>query len=248
MSGTLWGYCFLNVCSKCKSLFLKPFLLLLKVTLIRPSSVVIRKCWNTGVMNSSTCAWGNMFPSSLIRTHPGLTCSCKHTSMSHARWTGPEERMSSSCQIPRIPTSDLHLSLFSLSLSFHLSYLLLPVSPSSPLTCTIPSSNVCVCVCLIFACPVFVVAASLSSETGRGVYMSVWSGILFTLWQGKEAGQCVCVCITFSRDYSQSGQREKQEMHKKRENTTWKTAGNVCWTGWPNTHAYTDKHAHISIH
>lgn len=44
---------------------------------------------------------------------------------------------------------------------------------------------------------------------------------------------CVCMhadvraCVLVGRDYSQSSQCEKQEMQKKRENITWKTAGNL---------------------
>lgn len=37
---------------------------------------------------------------------------------------------------------------------------------------------------------------------------------------------CMRACVLVGRDYSQSSQCEKQEMQKKRENITWKTAGN----------------------
>lgn len=127
--------------------------------LIRQSSVVITKrhccVLDAGLMKSSTCAWGNMFPSSRMRTHPGLTCSCKHTCRHTCQvWIthgGPgQESMSSSVASRTFPylisTSPI------LSLSFHLPYLPLPVSPSSSLTRPISSSivlcvRVCLCLC-----------------------------------------------------------------------------------------------------
>ena len=153
-------------------------------------------------MKSSTCAWENMFTSTLMRTHPELTCSCKHSFrptcqvwLTHSRrgqgqtWAHPVGSCTFSPLFvfpPLLPASPCFflftsIALFSLSL----------------FVC------VCVCVCL-FVCecafyPLSCLCCGCSSIIcyRKGcVSVSMFESVRWVyVHPGKTTGLCVSVCV-----------------------------------------------------
>lgn len=131
--------------------------------------------WNTHVMNSSTCAWKNMFTGTIMWGHTLSWSADVNTHADTPAWYESHQVCSARRGhelILLVPAR----SLLSQSLSYHLSHLPLPFFTRF----TFWSPIVCVCVCLracvcLFVCsfprshPILVVASSLSSEAGRGV-------------------------------------------------------------------------------
>lgn len=116
-------------------------------------------------VRSSTCAWGNMFASSSMKTHPGLSCSCKHTCRCTCQVWVTQSRQGQKREWAHLLLhAHSHNSTFLITLC-------LPTSP----TCHF--HHVCVCA-LIFP---------HEQEW-------VLDGFLFYLWPGKEVGHGVRVC------------------------------------------------------
>lgn len=129
-----------------------------------------------------TCAWGNMFPRCVMRTHPALTCSCKHTPAKHESSVvgGARRDYDLIRWFLHIATTPPALAAFCLPAWSCFSLLFSPLSFVCFLSC-------------YFHCPVFV-RASLSSNTGKGCVQAEaneWRGFLITWWAGE--GKCLCI-------------------------------------------------------